>query len=221
VQLGVVPAFYLSAAASKPKGGGTGQLAVLFEPDHVIKVPGLLVGARLFGNGKDTPVEPMIGFRRQLGPDFGWAIIGYGTSKRSSERLASYHGFQMGGEIAGDGKIVGFTRWLSMHAQMAAAVTRVVASGKHCVDGDGIGKDCDEQDMTKNTFVHSEASGFFPSATASVTLDVGRHGSSWFHSLRVALMLSAGRMPHVSGGDPQDDSTYFAAGLLATLGIGE
>ena len=58
-------------------------------------------------------------------------------------------------------------------------------------------------------------------ATATAALDFGRHGSSWFHSLRVAVLMSLGRMPHVDNGEHCDDKTYFALGLLATLGFGE
>src|SRR5512139_2573994 len=61
-QLGGVPAFHLSSSASTPRGGATGQAAVLVEPDRWIKAPGLVVGARLFGKGEDTPIEPMIGY---------------------------------------------------------------------------------------------------------------------------------------------------------------
>ena len=221
VQLGGVPAFHLSSAASTPRGGATGQAAVLVEPDRWIKAPGLVVGGRLFGKGEDTPVEPLIGYRKALGQDFAWAIVGYGTSKHASQKLASYHGFRAGAEVAADGKIVAFTRWLSLHAQAAASLTRVVGSGKYCVDDKGVGKDCSEDMPETNVFVNGQVTGWFPTATATVALDVGRHGSSWFHSLRVALMMSTGRMPHAVDGEQQDDSTYFALGALATLGIGE
>lgn len=221
VQVGGVPAFHLSSSASKPRGSGTGQAAVLLEPDRWIKAPGLVVGARIFGAGDDTPIEPMIGYRRALGEDFAWAIVGYGTSKRAKQKLASYHGFRMGAEVAADGKIVGITRWLSLHAQGSLALTRIVGSGKYCVDAEGVGKDCNEEMPETNVFVNGELEGFYPSATAAIALDVGRHGSSWFHSFRFALMMSTGRMPHVENGDQQDDSTYFAIGGLATLGIGE
>jgi hypothetical protein len=220
-QLGFVPAFHLSAAASKPRGSATGQMGLLFEPDRLLKIPGLVVGARLFGSGDDTPIEPMIGYRRALGDEFSWGIVGYGTSKRASERLARYHGFRMGGEAMADGKIVGITRWLSLHAQGSVSLTRLVSSGKYCVNAEGEGIDCDEEMPANNTFVLGEASGWYPTATAAATLDIGRHGASWFHSLRIALMLSAGRMPHVENGDQQDDTSYFAVGLLATLGVGE
>jgi len=221
VQLGAVPSFYLSSSASTPHGAGTGQAAVLLEPDRFVKVPGLVVGGRLFGSGPDTPVEPVIGYRRALGEDFAWAVVGFGTSKRAKQKLASYHGFQMGGEVMADGKIVGFTRWLSLHAMLGAQLLRIVGSGTYCIDATGKGKDCDEKTPENNTFVNGEAEGFYPSVTAAFALDGGRNGSSWFHSLRVSLLASIGRMPHVKNGDQVSDTTYFALGLLATLGVGE
>src|SRR4029079_4754023 len=36
-QLGAVPSFYLSSSASTPHGAGTGQAAVLLEPDRFVK----------------------------------------------------------------------------------------------------------------------------------------------------------------------------------------
>lgn len=221
VQVGGVPAFHLSSSASTAKGGATGQAAVLIEPDRWIKAPGLVVGARIFGKGSDTPIEPMIGYRKALTNEFAWAFLAYGTSKRASEKLASYHGFRMGAEIAADGKITGLTRWLSLHAQGALAVSRIVGSGKYCIDAEGVGKDCDEAMPANNNVVHGEAEGWYPSATAAIAFDIGRAGSSWFHHLRVALMMSMGRMPHLESGVQVDDATYFAVGTLVTLGFGE
>ena len=220
-QLGIAPGFHLSSSAAKPRGSAMGQAGVLVEPDHWVKLPGLIVGARVFGKGEDTPLEPMIGYRRALTTDFGAAIIGYGTSKRAKDRLASYHGFRMGTEVAADGKVVGFTRWLALHAQLAASVTRIVAPGTYCVDAEGVGKDCDDKNPGANLMSSGEARGWYPTATATLALDAGRHGSSWFHSLRAALMMSLGRMPHVQDGEQRGDATYFALGLLATLGFGE
>jgi hypothetical protein len=220
-QLGIAPGFHLSSSVAKPRGSAMGQAAVLVEPDHWVKIPGLIVGGRVFGKGEDTPVEPMIGYRHAFTKDFASAIVGYGTSKRAKDRLASYHGFRMGVEGAADAKIVGFTRWLSLHAQLAGSITRIVASGKYCVDAKGIGKDCDENNPEANVMVNGEARGWYPSTSATIALDVGRHGSSWFHSLRAALVMSLGRMPHVEAGEQEGDSTYFALGLLATLGFGE
>ena len=220
-QVGGVPAFHLSSSVAKPRGSVVGQAAVLIEPDRWIKAPGLIVGARVFGKGEDTPLEPMIGYRRALTREFSWAFVGFGTSKRASDRLANYHGFRMGGELIADGKITGITRWLSLHAQLAASLMRVVGSGKYCVDDKGEGKDCSEEMPETNVFVNGDLEGFFPSATATLALDVGRHGSSWFHSLRLALMMTMGRMPHVEAGVQEDDETYFSLGALATLGIGE
>ncbi|MBA3394684.1 MAG: hypothetical protein H0T89_18705 [Deltaproteobacteria bacterium] len=221
VQIGAAPAYHLSAAASRPKGGAVGQAALLLEPDRLLGVPGLIVGGRLFGQSGDAPVEAMIGYRRALDDEFAIAVVGYGTSKRATSKLASYHGFRMGTEVAADGLIVGFTRWLGLHAQGAASITRIVASGKYCVDSEGIGQDCSEDMPETNTFTSGQIRGWYPSVTASLSLDVGRNGSSWFHSFRFALMMSSGRMPRVVGGVQTDDHTYFAYGATATLGLGD
>src|SRR5262245_28306733 len=67
-QLGFVPGFYLSqSAVNAGKGTPMAQLALLLELDRLIHLPGLVFGGRIFGNNGDTPAEPYLGYRHQLG----------------------------------------------------------------------------------------------------------------------------------------------------------
>src|SRR5215475_5902838 len=65
-QLGVMPGHYLSSSVTTtPRGGATGQATLLIEPDRWVDVPGLVVGGRVFGQGNDSPAEPLVGYRRK------------------------------------------------------------------------------------------------------------------------------------------------------------
>jgi hypothetical protein len=220
-QLGVVPSYHLSGSVSgKPRGSATGQGALLIEPDRWAGVPGLVAGARLFGKGEDTLIEPLIGYRHALDDQFAVAVFGYATSKRASSRGADYHAFRAGGEVAADGRLAAFTRWLSLHTQAAASLTRVVASGGYCVNATGAGKDCTDDDRAGDMVAVGRIRGVYPSGTATLALDIGRTPGGIFHSGRIALMLAAGMMPRATGGVQEDGAGYFSIGLTATLALG-
>ncbi len=220
-QLGGVPAYHLSAAVSDPKGSGVGQSAVLFEPDRYLNVPGLVIGGRVFGSGSDSLVEPIIGYRRALDDSFDFAIAAYGTSNNGEDKGATYHGFRAGAELSADGKLASLTKWLALHVQGSAAVTRVVASGDYCIDPvSGRGQDCNENDPAANTRTLGRIRGFYPSGTAQVAFAVGRSGTRVFHAFRIALLLSSGLMPTADFGEQGNSQVYFAGGLTFTLTLG-
>jgi len=220
-QLGIVPAYFLSSSVQKPHGAGTTQLAVVIEPDRWIDAPGLLLGARLFGQADDTPGEPLLGYRKKLGDDLAVAGIVYGTSKRSTAKLASYHATRIGGELAIDARAIAIASWLAMHVQAAFSATRVSASGTYCVKPDGTGEDCNQTDPSMNTVVDGKLSGVYPAGTGSLALDVGRRDTGMFHGARVALMASTGWMPTATSGVQGDATSFFAIGLTLTLGLGK
>ena len=176
-QAGAIPAFYLSRSAQDKSGGGPVlQLAALVEPDRWIKVPGLIAGARLFGQDQDTPGEPYVGYRKKLG-DLALAGIVYGTSKRSTRTLASYHATRIGAEAAADVPIVTPASWFAMHAQASIAATRIMASGNYCVDAMGVAKDCDTMVQSNNTMIDGHLEGVFPAGTLTLGFDFGRNST--------------------------------------------
>src|SRR5262245_41537021 len=85
-QVGIVPSYHLSSSAHT--GGGSAVLGagLMIEPDRWVRAPGLVLGARLFGEEQDTALEPMIGYRRALDEEFAVAVIGYGASMRAEDR---------------------------------------------------------------------------------------------------------------------------------------
>lgn len=219
-QGGFVPAYFLSKSVQDKAGGAvTSQLSALIEPDRLLGIPGLILGARLFGQGGDTPGEPYVGYRKKLDDDIAVAGIVYGTSKQSSSHLASYHATRVGGEAAIDAQLWAPAPWIGVHAQGAVSATSLSASGTYCVDAMGVAMDCDVQTPANNTMVDGTINGVFPAATATLALDVHR-ATGTFHGGRLAAMAAAGQMPLVANGTQQGNGSYYSLGLLLTLAVG-
>ncbi len=102
-QLGIVPVFRLSNAASgKDRNGqSTGQLSALIDPDRWA-VPGLIIGARVFGESHDSGFEPYLGFRRTFGEGVSFAGVAYGTKMGATEKGATSEAVRVGGEVLAD-----------------------------------------------------------------------------------------------------------------------
>lgn len=219
VQLGPVPGFFLSSSAhAQANGAPIMQASALIEPDRWIGLKGLVVGARLFGQSGDTPGEPYIGYRRTMreGLSLGGGL--YGTSKRSSARLASYQATRVGGEAALDAQLWE-GEWVGFHLQGAVSATRIAASGEYCVDPMGIAKDCNIDDPTMNTMIDGKQTGVYPAATGSVALAFAKGRDGVFDGARLALMFATGSMPVMANGEKTGNDVYAAAGLTLTLGI--
>jgi len=219
-QAGFVPGFKLSdGARHDAHGEGLPELAALVDLDRWLAVPGLVVGARVFGSDKDTPGEPMIGYRRTVTEDVAIAVIAFATAKRSTNHLATYHATQGGAEAAVDGRLVS-SRWLALHAQGAVSTTALSGTGTYCVDGSGIAVDCDINNPSSNTMVDGKISGLYPAATATLALDIARRPEGVFHGARIAALGTAGMMPFLTDGRRDGTRAYATIGLTLTLGFG-
>lgn len=217
-QMGAVPGFYASQSAqNEAKGETHTAFSALLDPDRWLPVKGLIVGGRIFGNSGDRPLEPYLGYRRRLIEGVSLGVVGFGSTKRV-EKYASYHGFRLGGEAMVDVELYAYEAWLRIHAQGAVAATRIVASGRYCVDAQGVGIDCSEEEMD-NTIISGKFEGVFSSGTAQLVVDVGRH-QGVFDSARLALLGSAGQMPLLLGGQEQGNELYYAIGLSLTVALG-
>src|SRR5262249_46264781 len=86
VQAAAVPGYYLSSAVQKdPKGAAISQAALLVEPDSIIHVPGLVVGARYVGDSsKGGYPEPMLGYRAFVDADNRIAVSAVGFATHGS-----------------------------------------------------------------------------------------------------------------------------------------
>ena len=217
-QVGVVPGFYASQSAqNEAAGNAIKHASLLFEPGKTLHLPGLLVGGRIIGQDDDMPIEPYIGYRHRLSDRIAVGGVGFGAAKRAESNGASYHGTRFGGEAMIEANLLDELRWLHLRTQAAISLTRVMASGRYCVDDNGVGIDCSQDGP--NTFVSGKTVGLYPAGTASATFDVGRH-RGWFDGAQLAFLVTLGRMPLVVDGRESGTENYVVAGLTLTLGIG-
>ena len=217
-QIGLVPGFYASQSAqNEAKGAAIQNGSVLLDLDRWLPFRGLLVGGRVFGQSGDRPFEPYVGYRQRIHDRVALGVIGFGSSKRV-EKYASYHGFRIGGEAMVDVELYRANETFAVHAQGAISITRILASGRYCVDDQGVGIDCDE-DMTRNTIISGKFVSVYPAGTAQIALDLGRHEGT-FDGARLALLASAGQMPLVVGGEEQERDLYYHLGISLTVALG-
>lgn len=212
-QAGFVPSHMLSDATQPPGGirDPSPQVAVLLEPGSV--APGLVLGLRWFGDADDHGVEPMLGYRRHLGDHIAVAGVGYASTLEAADSGARYRANRYGGELAIDaGTGPG---WFSLHAQAALAATYVSAHGSYCVSTAGVGVDCNG-----GPDVEGNLHGLYPTATGSLTLDIGRRAIGVFHGARLAVLSSVGLMPQIRGTDQRSAAQFHSVGLTLTIGFG-
>jgi hypothetical protein len=220
MQAGVVPAFYLSdAAQSNNEGQSAGQLSLLLEPDRWLGLPGLIVGAREIGGQNDSYVEPYVGYRRRVSGALSFAAIGYGTATSATQSNASYSATRLGAEVAADIRLLEVADFVSVHWQIGAQVTEIDATGRYCIDNNGLGTDC-PTDGSSAAMTSGFISGAFPAGTATLSFDLGHRPTGVFHDLRLALMASAGQMPQLAYGQEVGRATFTSWGLMLTLGLG-
>lgn len=221
-QVGAVPGYFLSGAASDHKGAATGQLSALLEPDRWLGLRGLIAGFRVFGSGNDSVTEPYVGYRRHVGGDdqLSLAGIAYGSVAGATDQLATYHATRVGGELSIDARLLQPTSWASLHLQGAVTGTALSAHGTYCVDATGQGTDCDTGSQANNTMVNGTMSGLYGTATAQLSLDFAPARNRWFHFMRVAMLGSAGEMPLLVNGVQQSGQAYASIGLMLSMGVG-
>jgi hypothetical protein len=217
VQVGAMPAYYLSAGAARdPEGAAVPQLLALFDPDHLL-LPGLIVAARgVSSAGAGSFIEPMLGYRANLTDRFAGAIIIYGTHASGAQNSAHFSAGRFGGELQADVRVSGESRWAELHVGWGVSLTGLSGDGHYCVDADGYGTDCNFADHE----VDIHASGAYLAANAAVALELFRHHESWFHGGRVALGVAGGTMPTYRNGIQTDAAVYGAVGLTLSVAVG-
>jgi len=222
-QVGVAPGFNASQSAQNEANGTTMNYAsALVDFDRWLPFKGLIAGGRLFGRDGDTPLEPYIGYRRQLVEAISLGVVGFGSTKRTEKQAsgvtyASYHGVRVGGEAMLDVEIYPVSPLFRLRAQAAVSVTRILASGRYCVDVDGVAIDCSEDQP--NRVINGKFVGVYPAGTATLVLDLGRRQGT-LHSARIGISGTAGRMPLVLAGEENGQGTYYALGLYLAFAFG-
>lgn len=217
VQAGLVPGFHLSSAVQEDTHGeALKQISALF--DLAAIAPGVLVGARAFGDDGDTIIEPYAGYRTKVSDLISVGGVAFGTANRSGDNGASYFATRVGAEVMADVELFAFTENAKVHAQLSGGATRIAARGTYCSSG-RFGTDCDDNGSDQQVTTH--ISGVYPSGTAQLSLDLARRPHGEIHNVSLAFMLSAGTMPKVESGKQIDNASYTSAGLLLTVGLGD
>jgi hypothetical protein len=220
----VVPGYYLSDSvqpAEEAESPVNGQLSAMFEPGELIDLPGLSLGGRLVG-GDDAGGygEPLLRYRRYLDTRERFALSGvaFGTHARGSVSEQSYSATRIGLEATGDMLLTPRDYSAELHATLSVAGTGLDAEGTYCLDREQrFAVDCINPSISR---VDATAGGVYPSGTAALALDFGRHLAGIFHGGRFALMGSVGTQPVVEGGQQRSARWLKSAGLSLTLGLG-
>ncbi len=224
LQAGLVPGYYLSTTVTEePKAAVLPQVAGVFEPDQLISVPGLLIGARYAGDSSSgAALEPLLGYRTFLDGEkrFSLATLGFVAYASARDEAASFSAWRGGLEAGFDARISGPSKYAELHTNLGATFTALNADGTYClgVDGD-YGIDCSNVPGDQKP-VSAAASGIFPTAHAGLSLDFARHWRGPFHGVRVAVDLAGGTLPTVVGGKQHSAQLFGTGGLSLTLGLG-
>lgn len=224
LQAGIVPGYYLSTTVREDhESAGIPQLAGIFEPDELIHVPGLFVGARYAGSESEGAApEPMVGYRTFLDADQRFSVSGLGffAYATADEQAASFSALRGGIEAGADMRVTPVSKILELHLNIGATITGLDANGRYCVGVDGhFGVDC--SDLPEDRMrIAASAGGLYPSGHAGLSLDFARHLRSPFHGGRLALDLAGGTMPTVVSGHQDSADWYGAAGVSVTVGLG-
>jgi hypothetical protein len=219
----VVPGYYLSDSVQREatSEGPNGQVSGMFEPGELIELPGLSLGGRwVSGDDAGGYGEPMLRYRRYVDDEERFALSGvaFGTHASGSFEAQSYSATRVGLEATGDMLLTPSSEWAELHASVSAAATGLDAEGTYCLDAERrFGTDCGN---SPGSPIHATAGGVYPSGTAVLALDFGRHLAGVFHGGRLALMGSVGTQPVVEGGEQRSARWLRSAGLSLTLGLG-
>jgi hypothetical protein len=224
LQVGLVPGYYLSTTVTEePKSAVLPQVAGVFEPDELISVPGLLIGARYAGDSSSGgALEPLVGYRTYLDDEkrFSLASLGFLAYASAGDKSASFNAWRGGLEAGVDARLTDPSKYAELHTNLGATFTALAADGTYCVGVDGkYGVDC-PTDPSQQTRTSGEASGIFPSAHAGLSLDLARHLQTPFHGVRLAVDLAGGTLPTVVAGEQHSAKLFGTGGLSLTLGLG-
>jgi hypothetical protein len=223
IQAGILPGHYLSeSVVESPNPAGLPQLSGVIQADE-LGLPGVVAGARVFGEGGDSPIEPVLGYRSTLGADQAIALAGhvYGTRAAADENGASYEATRLGGELTGDIRVFAPSRWFQPHFFGSFNVTHISAEGTYCTDPERRwGEDCAEPGDPPKPMLTASVNGTFAAGSVGVAGEILRNRDSWFHGARIAFSVAGGVMPHIESGEANGTTPYVAYGLSLAVGVG-
>jgi hypothetical protein len=202
--------------------GAVGQLLLLFEPDRLFRIPGLILGARSVSGDDDRGYyEPLAGYRFFLDDDrqFAASVLGYFTRASGKAQGASYAATRGGGEAGLDFRVFPEDKEIELHLWAVASLTGLSARGSYCVIDNTVQPvDCDQHQNSH--LISAQASGVYPAGAFGGAFDIARHIGIVFHGVRLALAFGGGSMPTVHGTEQGSARGYssFGASLSAAFG---
>ena len=225
VQAGIMPGHYLSSTVvEQPDAAGIPQLSAVVEVGQWAGVPGLVVGARRFGQDGDAPIEPVVGYRHELGTDGRAALAGfaYGTRASATDNGASYAATRLGGELVADVRVTDRSRWIEPHLFGGLNTTYLDVRGTYCTTSElRWGADCAQPGDPPSPTMTAAFDGAFVAGNVGASAEFLRDRRGWFRGGRLAATAAAGMMPHLDGGHPAGTRSYAAVGLSLSLAIGD
>lgn len=220
LNVGVAPGYYLSANADEEVSGTEGTTgpqsqSLVFEPDDLFRVKGLVLAVRRFGEGGDAVVEPIAGYRRRLTEMVSVIGLGHASRADGEDNGASYDATRIGGEIGVDAGSELFAGWLRLHAFASLSAMYLDAEGTYCVDASDLAMDCADDSRR----VMAEMDGLFAAGTAGIAADLFKRPTGTFHGVRAALSGSYGTRPRLERmTETRDD--YYSFGLSLSVAFG-
>ena len=223
-----MPGYYLSSSVNQdPKGSSIQALSGVLEPDSLINLPGVLIGARVVGaSDQGSYLEPMLGYRKSLSSDrqASLSAVAFGTHGSGSHDGASYSATRVGAEVGADARLTPRSRWAEVHVTVGASLTGLDAKGDYCMEqrgtNAGYGVDCGLGSTMPKTPIHATSSGLYPGANVGVGFDFARHLESAFQGGRLSASVGAGTMPIVFNAVQGNAKTYTTFGLALSLSLG-
>lgn len=221
---GSVPGYFLSdGTEDDPDNHSMPQVALLFEPDRLIGVPGLYAGVRgVGGNDSDAYAEPLLGYRLKLDRvrRFSAGAAVFATGASDGMNGASYSMTRGGAELGGDVRITPESDYAELHASLGGSLVGLDADGEYCLDENGrYGVDCPDS-APDRVLNEASVSGLYPALNAGLSLDFGRDLRGAFHGGRLAFLFSAGTQPRLVAAEQVDPRAYASFGLSLSLGFG-
>ena len=183
-------------------------------------VKGLVIGGRGVGGGDSSPViEPVIRYRTFVDDNerFSLGLSAFGTYASGEAEGASYTAVRGGMEVAANMRVTPPYKWIELHLQTGISATGISATGTYCMNNDGLGTTCGEDQKTN---ADAEINGIFPTVFAGAVLDLFHGFPIVFHGIKIGAYYSAGLMPTVVHAKQEDDRWWHMFGGQLTINFG-
>lgn len=213
-----VPGYFLSQTTTA-NGGASVMPSLSLELEPGADLPGVVVGARALSVNEDGQFEPIVGYRRELGPTRALALGGFlsGTHAAGAANGAGYDVTRVAGELAVEARLTPPGQRFGVHATSHATFSVSGVDGHYCVDANQLGVDCDDE---ASTSIDASATLISPALGLGLLGDFRPAGPHWLHRVRIGAELLAARVPRIVGGEVVGGRGEFSLGLSLAISAG-